>query len=609
MELLLRQGASATVSDINGDTCLIDACKGAHLLCVKVLLRLGTVQLRHSTSVPINVAVTNVNMENALLVACRVGSKDIVGLLLEHNASIPEVNLEMIVHRDNRGDDCVIVSCRHGHRDLALSFLKYGASVNSANNGGETALMAACLNGHLETARMLISHDSTVVLAEDLEGNTAIMYGVRSGNVHIVKLLLSSRVSMSPNNREYSNRNGDTALHIAAQCGYDKCLETLLSSGLRVDKVNKNGEGPLFQACEAGQLNCVAVLIAHGANINLATEEGVTALMEASRHGYALILNLLFQHFVTKDLTAKNGYNALHFAAAFGQDQVLEILMGQLGIESRTASGDTALLIACIHGQVKCISVLLDLGADIMVKDKLGNNLLMIACIADNCDVAEVLIKRGNLLNIVNSAGNNALIESAIHRCINSAVLLLKHGAELTFKNSEGKTAYEYCALQSLLLPTWWKECAEPVSITGAVGPCAYEINGVYEPNDFENDPDLLYSYTKRLSDDLVKLSGRVIRSPQVMMQLTPNGITIQKKQPGKKAIVLAKLNYKDGLPENNKKKRWEVAREVGMLWTSFDKQDSVKAWSKSQILALCEGDIRDEYSIIQRFVHCSTII
>ena len=69
--------------------------------------------------------------------------------LLEHGANpnaIEPVNKASVLH----------LACEKGSHDIADLFIKYKANVNQKDGHGNTPLMAACKNGHLGIAQLLL---------------------------------------------------------------------------------------------------------------------------------------------------------------------------------------------------------------------------------------------------------------------------------------------------------------------------------------------------------------------------------------------------------------------------------------------------------------------
>ena len=62
--------------------------------------------------------------------------------------------------------------------------------INAKNNDGETALMWASYNGHLEVVKLLVTLGADVN-AKDKNGNTALMWAIYNGHSEVVAYLKS----------------------------------------------------------------------------------------------------------------------------------------------------------------------------------------------------------------------------------------------------------------------------------------------------------------------------------------------------------------------------------------------------------------------------------
>ena len=75
-------------------------------------------------------------------------------------------------------------------------------------------------------------------------------------------------------NTQSKERN--TALHLAAQAGYEETVKTLVSIGADVNKRTDKKQTPLHLAAISGQANVVRYLVMHCANINAKDEDFMT---------------------------------------------------------------------------------------------------------------------------------------------------------------------------------------------------------------------------------------------------------------------------------------------------------------------------------------------
>ena len=79
--------------------------------------------------------------------------------------------------------------------------LEAGADKDFANNNGDTALMIASRDGHLEAVRLLLEAGANEDIA-DTDGDTALMIASLHGYLEVVRLLLEARCRQGPRQQQ-----------------------------------------------------------------------------------------------------------------------------------------------------------------------------------------------------------------------------------------------------------------------------------------------------------------------------------------------------------------------------------------------------------------------
>ena len=129
-------------------------------------------------------------------------------------------------------------------------------------------LFEACAKGDIKIVRQILTVDKTVAaLARDNNTDaTALMTACYHGYYNVAQELLQTKKIIDINEQNY---HGMTALHMAAQAGYEKIVELLIKYGLEIDSTTEDGTTALFNAVEKGHLKVVETLLQNHAEANL----------------------------------------------------------------------------------------------------------------------------------------------------------------------------------------------------------------------------------------------------------------------------------------------------------------------------------------------------
>lgn len=102
-----------------------------------------------------------------------------------------------------------------------------------------------------------------------------------------------------------------TALHYAAQCGFQDILFLLISYNAEVNVFDNDKNTPLHLACDKGHDNCVKALIysSHFVEVNLQNHSGETPLFLATRWGYFDIVKILLENGASVCITNNRNLN------------------------------------------------------------------------------------------------------------------------------------------------------------------------------------------------------------------------------------------------------------------------------------------------------------
>jgi len=167
---------------------------------------------------------------------------------------------------------------------------------------GGSEIHAAAAQGNLTDAKSLLAEKPELVNVRDRDGWTALHVAADANQNKMVALLLVSGADVNAKTLEkrrwgYSKKEyGWTALHMAANAGNNQMAELLFANGAEVNAKTNVGHTPLHMTCIGGHKSTVELLLAKGAKVDAVTDDGHTPLKYAVLMGHDDIADLLRKH-------------------------------------------------------------------------------------------------------------------------------------------------------------------------------------------------------------------------------------------------------------------------------------------------------------------------
>lgn len=211
VKILLNAGVKVNATDADGDTPLICAAMNGHIATVKSLIE-QKATIDHK----------NKNGETALMWACEFGNAEIAQLLIKHGA---HVNAQ---RKD--GVTALRWAVKGGHADVVKILIATNAYVDLA------VLNWAVSKDNLNVAKILVDHlgKQKVTINEIAIGKfTPLMWAARNGNKKMVKFLIENKADINAKDKE-----GDTALSMAAMYGHTEAAKYLIAAGAQVMNIH-----------------------------------------------------------------------------------------------------------------------------------------------------------------------------------------------------------------------------------------------------------------------------------------------------------------------------------------------------------------------------------
>ena len=204
--------------------------------------------------------------------------------------------------------------------------LAKGVDVNAKNKDGASALHAAAIVGQYEVAELLIQKGANVNFRSN-DGTTA-MNALKTdwGTVQFIAQLLQIQVdrekvetgrtkvakllSQQGANTNFSGPVGSD-IWAATGAGDIEAVKQHLAKGMDVDAKNKDGATALHVAAFLGQYEVAELLIQKGANVNVSGDDGGTALHAAAFLGQYEFAKLLVQKGADVNARKNDGVTAM----------------------------------------------------------------------------------------------------------------------------------------------------------------------------------------------------------------------------------------------------------------------------------------------------------
>ena len=255
---------------------------------------------------------------------------------------------------------------------------------------------------------------------KDTDGNTALMYAIKGGNIETIKYLIERGAEIN-----YINNLEISPLHLAVRKNRFDIVSALVDFGALLNIRGKFGETPIFDAVGEGNAKMVEALHLNGALINVKNNKGDTPLLVAvkSPKSQDCALTLLSLGASVEEEN-NNGQTPLIYSIHHKNNMMIDILLKRgADMNHADAFGNTPIMYCAKTGNREALRVLIARGADFTRKNKDGKDALEIAKESGFNGCAEILAKARRIIesNIAPKAKEQALKEFATHNKITNS--------------------------------------------------------------------------------------------------------------------------------------------------------------------------------------------
>ena len=226
--------------------------------------------------------------------------------------------------------------------------LSQGAKPNLISRDGLSPLHIAAQHGNNATVDALLNAESIKVdLVNPTHGVHSFLTAVKYGYHEVVEKLISRRANV-----KHINNVADSALHIAAEYGYEKIISLILKNDADARSyMSPSGATPQFRAAAYGREQALRLLLENNTqHINRQNVRGNTALHQAVKFGRMATVKILLAHHANTEVFNQSGESPLHLATKFNrQDIVRELIRHGADVTCKNKSGETPLTLAQKH--------------------------------------------------------------------------------------------------------------------------------------------------------------------------------------------------------------------------------------------------------------------
>lgn len=190
----------------------------------------------------------------------------------------------------------------------------------------------------------------------------------------------------------FSNSNAGSYddFFVAIQQDNASVVRELLHRGFDPNTPDPHGYFGLMLALKGPSLKVVDVLLSHPAiRVEVRNANDESPLMLAAIKGLTEVCNRLIA--LDADVN-KQGWTPLHYAATGAQSTTIQLLLNNHAyIDAASPNGSTPLMMAAMYGSVTAVKLLLESGADPLLKNDLGLSAIDFARRTGKTDSVEVI--------------------------------------------------------------------------------------------------------------------------------------------------------------------------------------------------------------------------
>ncbi|XXG98243.1 hypothetical protein Hte_004566 [Hypoxylon texense] len=372
---------------------------------------------------------------------------------------------ESINNRDTHSYSPLFYAAQHGQREAAAFLLRNNAQPNLVGDDKWTAIHVACKVGCLSIVRLLIDYQADYRFCNKM-GHSALHLAAEGGFDDLIAFLLP--LYTKEDNEFISAETSTTPLHLAATYGHTSTCIQLINYGLGINLLDEEERTPIYLATLGRfpettrallEADCKPSADILGNKVTGALEQAtlplnrdsslpeygpiLSPLQVAAEKGFVEIIHLLLEYsYFIRNFTYDCN-EAICKAAIGGQWESIDTLLRYSDTSNPVnSSGDTALHVACKYSQGGLVERLLQSKKyDPGFLDGAGLASLHIAVREGCIHIISILLdEKWTEVDIRTSNGDMAMHIAARAGRLDVIEILQKYKDTSTEKNGKGET-------------------------------------------------------------------------------------------------------------------------------------------------------------------------
>ena len=231
---------------------------------------------------------------------------------------------------------------------MATNLSKLNRSLMVASIQGDQAFIKQCLDAGAQ------------VNSRNAKGNASLLHVSVAGKLECIKILIAAGADVNQ-----CNNRGESPLISAVKGGHSGCIQELINSGADVNQPDHTGYTPLMYSITFCKPKCTDILLNARADVSKATNLGITPLEFSLYKGLRCIAQRLIEAGADMNrFTCSKAWTVLIYTCFRGDTEGAELLIiSGADVNVAAEDGKTALTMATLMGEIKCMKLLLKSGA------------------------------------------------------------------------------------------------------------------------------------------------------------------------------------------------------------------------------------------------------